>query len=120
LKETYFSAIENIDNPKLKLESIFLSHVKFARTHPTHYEMIFNHKFREYEIEVIENKQKACSIIAEVISEFGTIDSEITYIHYFSLLEGFVKISPELPNQSDEFVNSVIKTISENFVLGLG
>ncbi|MEO1627502.1 MAG: helix-turn-helix domain-containing protein, partial [Bacteroidota bacterium] len=27
LKETYFSAIENIDDPKLKLESIFLSHV---------------------------------------------------------------------------------------------
>jgi len=116
LKEVYFNAVRNIDSPKLKLENIFLVHIQFSQQHSAHYELIFNHKFRKYELETIENKQKACGLIADIISEFVSVDAEVTYIHFFSLLEGFVKVLPELPNQSVEYKKSLVKIIAQNFL----
>ncbi|MGD1841025.1 MAG: TetR/AcrR family transcriptional regulator [Thermonemataceae bacterium] len=119
LKEAYYDSIRRADDPTSQLENVFMAHVQFALEFPTYYELMFNHKFKKYQTQSIENKQKACQVIFKVITDIGTTDPQTTFIHLFALLEGFIKISNELPEQSNDFINSTIKQIAKNFISGL-
>lgn len=117
LSKAYQKAVEQADSSSL--EQLFLAHVQFAKKYPAYYELMFDHAFSNCKERVTEDKRRACSTISGAIEALGTADSRTTFIHFFSLIEGFIKVTKDMPQPSANFIEKTSKTIVKNFLKGV-
>ncbi|MEO0341207.1 MAG: TetR/AcrR family transcriptional regulator [Bacteroidota bacterium] len=119
LSAGYQEALAISTSPEDALEKLALNHLRFALKHPTYYELMFDHKFNNCKSEAAKIKHEVCKIYLKVIEEIGVEEPQTAFLQLFSMLYGYIKISEEFSNLSDELMEANMKQFVKNFVYGI-